>query len=133
MENMEDLVLPNALDSLDRNDFKSEAAYLEAAADLELKRSSPEFQQALHKTRIEYAKREAEQQSKERAALLEEEIKVLERASAEVADAIRNGRMDPTEMQGEIDKRYAAYSKQEVRRKALTSMGNKALRQMMGR
>jgi cell fate (sporulation/competence/biofilm development) regulator YmcA (YheA/YmcA/DUF963 family) len=144
MENMEDVTLSNALDSLDRNDFKSEAAYLEAAADLELKRSSPEFQKALMKIRGEYARREAEKQSRERAAALEEEIKhthltededkaVLERASGEVADAVRNGRMDPAAMQGEIDKRYAAYSKQAVRDKAQKNMANAALRGMFGR
>ena len=144
MENNEGLNLPSALDSINRNDYKSEAAYLEAAADIELKRSSPEFQKALQKTRAEYAQREYKRQSEERAAILEEEIKhthlseaedkaVLERASNEVADAIRSGKINTVSTQDEINKRYTAYSREEVRRKALRTISNKALRETLGK
>jgi hypothetical protein len=144
MENNESMNLPHALDTLKRADYASDAAYLEAAADLELKRSSPEFQKALQRTRAEYMQREFKRVEKENAALLDEEIKrtrlsesedraILERAQGEVANAIRAGQLDPANMQAEIDKRSAAYSKQEIRRKATGTLVNAAMRQATGR
>ena len=50
--------LPSPLDTLKRSDYPSEAAYLEACAELHLKRQNPEFQKALLAVRDEFEQRE---------------------------------------------------------------------------
>lgn len=138
-----DLTLPSALESLNREDYKSDSAYMEAAADLEMKRSSPEFQKALQKTRIEFARRESDKQSKEQAALLEQEIKkttltdvedraIREKASGEVAEGLKSGRIETADMEREVSSRYMNYRKQEVQRKAGRNLANRTLRQALG-
>ena len=50
--------LPSPLDTLKRSDYASDAAYLEACAELHLKRQNPEFQKALLAVRDEFEQRE---------------------------------------------------------------------------
>lgn len=135
--------LPSALDSLSRNDFESDTAYLEAAADLELKRSTPEFQKAYIKTKIQYMERKAEEDRKEAAKQFEQEVgrtrlnenedkQIREKSAIEVADAVRRGEIDPADMETEINKKYQAHYNQAKRTKASHNLANRTLREAMG-
>lgn len=135
--------LPNALDTLSRDDFKSEAEYLEAATDLNLKRNSPEFKKAYMSTQWEYAERKESKAKAERAAMLDAEIRkttlndheesvIHQRASDEVSNALKDGTIQPEALSAEIINREAKYRKEAIQQKARCSLANQALRSAWG-
>ena len=130
--------LPNALDSLDRQDFKSDTAYYEAAADLELKRSSREFQDAYSRVVRVVATRKANELSRQTREMIQaeaakvqltakEEGDIAQRIQGGVATDIQTGKLDASQMLGEIDRRTAEALKQAKHDKALRLAANKAL------
>lgn len=136
--------LPSALDSINRQDFSSDAAYYEAAANLEIKRSTPEFQKAYTKiVREAMAQREKEivRENKEmvqaelkKTWLTErEESEISQRVQEEVAGDIRSGKINAAQMSTEIDRRAAAAVEAARLHKAKATVFNQAMRDAFGR
>ena len=135
--------LPSALDSINRQDFSSDAAYYEAAANLEIKRSTPEFQKAYSKiVREAMAQREKEADRKseemvqaelKKTWLTErEESEISQRVQEEVAGDIRSGKISAAQMSTEIDRRAAAAVEAARLRKAKATVVNQAMRDAFG-
>ena len=135
--------LPSALDSINRQDFSSDAAYYEAAANLEIKRSTPEFQKAYSKiVREAMAQREKEADRKseemvqaelKKTWLTErEESEISQRVQKEVAWDIQSGKINAAQMSTEIDRRAAAAVEAARLRKAKATVVNQAMRDAFG-
>lgn len=121
--------LAPAIEALNREDYSSDSAWIEAAADLELKRSNPEFQKVYMSTVMAARDRDARQELEQNKRAIDEaaakivlsasEVEtIFKNASNEVADGIRKGSISPERMQREIDSRVMSGHKDLQRKKA---------------
>ena len=136
--------LPSPLDSLKREDFTSDAAYLEAATDLAVKRSSPEFLEAYAQMSKEQAKRDAEKAKDDSAEAIKEarksvridqgEIGEINKKAAEWAQfELRAGRLDPRKVESEISAYVAHETEKLIDKKAQGIVLSNAIRIAFGR
>lgn len=127
------------LDLLNRADFATDDAYLEAAADLRIKRSSPEFQKALREMRAEQARREQAQLELEQAKRFEElcqSIKldaydlgtIQSRAQKNAASMVQSGKIRSDELLSTVSRLEQQYTEDFKRTKASNAIINEAVR-----
>ena len=94
--------LPDPIDTLKREDYPSRAAWLEACADLAMKRNTPEFRKAFYdmerkadRRDFEAAQAKLQEESRKMISsvkLSEREVKKIdERATAEIMEKVKRG------------------------------------------
>lgn len=135
--------LPNPMDVLKQEDYPSREAWLEACADLEMKRSRPEFKKALEAVTAEDARREAVKRTEEfnrkvkelsdSITLSDHERREVERrASSEALASFRRGEISEGEIAGKASALQSAYEEQARKTKASHDLTNAAFRAALG-
>ena len=131
--------LPSPLDTLKRSDYPSEAAYLEACAELHLKRQNPEFQKALLAVRDEFEQREhaarLEKMNKEikklsqSIVLQDYEIKKCDEQSAEqIWTDVARGNIEKAKAADAIQELSIKLQREARERKASRQVTNELIR-----
>lgn len=138
------VTLPSALDSLNRNNYASDAAYLEAAADLTMKRKSKEFQDAFRNVQTEYFERkteEAKEQTRRDIEELKKKIvldsfeteKIKTQASEKAQADLKAGKISVTTLSDAIFKYEQQLTQRVKGDKATKQAMNDLLRGTLGR
>lgn len=135
--------LPDPIDTLKREDYPSKEAWIEACANLAVKRNTPEFQRALSDIRAKVKKRDFEegmarlQVEKEKMVtsykLSEQEIEELnKKASEEVLYKVKCGEISAENMVHEINVLSLKYQHEMKKQKVNSDLTNAALRAALG-
>ena len=138
------VTLPSALDSLNRNNYTSDSAYLEAAADLTMKRNSKEFQEAFRIVQREHFDRkteESKQQMKQEIEDLKKKIvldsveteKVKTQASEKAQTDLKAGKISAVNLSDAIWKYEQELTQKVKGEKATRQAMNGLLRESLGR
>lgn len=139
-----EITLPSPLDSVKREDFDSDAAYLEAAADIAVKRKSAEFVQAYNQVSIEQQRREMEKAREAAAKAIGEALKAVKIDQREIDDInkqatewaqaeLRTGRLDPRKLQEGVSAYVSRETEKLRKRKAEALVLSNAIRSAFGR
>ena len=135
--------LPEPIDTLNREDYPSRAAWLEACADLAMKRNTPEFKKAFYDmerkaNRRDFEAAQAKLQEENRkmissVKLSEREVKALdERAAAEIMEKVKRGELSASEMANASISLSAKMQLQAREEKVRREVFNAALREAYG-
>lgn len=138
------VTMPSALDSLNRYNYASDAAYLEAAADLIVKRNSKEFQNAFRTVQKEFFDRKMEESKEQMKQDIEElrkkvvldstETENCKTQASEKAQAdLKAGKITVTQLSDAIFNYEQDLIKAAKGNKATTQVMNGLLRGTLGR
>lgn len=135
--------LPDPIDTLKREDYPSRAAWLEARADLAMKRNTPEFRKAFYdmerkadRRDFEAAQAKLQEESRKMISsvkLSEREVKKIdERATAEIMEKVKRGELPASEMANASISLSAKMQLQAREEKVRREVFNAALREAYG-
>ena len=135
--------LPEPIDTLKREDYPSRAAWLEACADLAMKRNTPEFKKAFYdmerkanRRDFEAAQAKLQEESRKMISsvkLSEREVRELdERAAAEIMEKVKRGELPAAEMANASISLSAKMQLQAREEKVRREVFNAALREAYG-
>ena len=139
----DEMQMTNPLDLLDPKDFKSTGDYLAAAAELHMRRQSPEFRDAYGRMLAEFSDRQMQAARESAHAEYEqilrktrlneaEEKKVNEKAAQLIQADISAGRVARDQVVSKTNQYVEQLTKQAVADKANRTHFNKLFREAMG-